>query len=357
MIPYAVDELDPPLAFVPSWISALAEKVERLHVVTPAEGAHPPFPSNVTVYNLQKNQGASKLKRLARLYETLWHILRTEGLDVCFVHMHTAMTPICWPLLQLHNVPIVSWYAHGHVDKTIPLTHLLSASIVSSCKAAYVYRQDAKVRYIGQGINETVFVPKGIAKDWDILSVGRISPVKGLETLLRAVAELRDRGRNLSCRLVGNAPAEHAAYLEHLKTLAQELKIADLVHFLPPMRNSETPAAYNRAWLHVNCAPSDNSMDKAILEAAFCGIPSLTSADILHETYGPLSPSLIFTANDHVDLANKIAAIPPEGTSAYAELAEKLRSSVQQHSLSAFMDRLKNVLSQAAGCARPANRR
>ena len=344
MIPYAVDELDPPLAFVPGWILTLAEKVERLHVVTPAEGVHPSFPSNVTVYNLQKNQGASKLKRLALLYKTLWHILHTEGLDICFIHMHTAMTPICWPLLQLHNVPIVSWYAHGHVDKTIPLTHRLSASIVSSCKAAYSYRQDAKVHYIGQGINETVFRPQDITKDWHILSIGRISPVKGLETLLRALAELRSRGRDCSCHLVGNAPAEHAAYLEHLKNLAHELKITDRVHFLAPVRNSETPAAYNRAWIHVNCAPSDHSMDKAILEAAFCGTPSLTSADSLRETYGSLSPGLIFAANDHVDLANKIECIPLQGTSGYVELAQKLRSSVQQHSLSAFMGRLIDVL-------------
>lgn len=352
MIPYAVDSNEVPLAFVPKWIAALARRVEYLHVVTPWEGEHEPFPGNVSVHSLRKDQGLSKMQRLRRLYAILWKLVRREGIDACFVHMHTAMTPIVWPLLRLYNIPVISWYAHGHVDRTIPLTHALSRAIVSSSPAAYRYRSDAKVHFIGQGIDETAFFPTKNVPRQGILSLGRLSPMKNVETLLEAVALLRDAGTPMPCRIVGNTPQEHIGYLARLKDRARGLRLGDLVEFLPPVTNTQAPRLYNSAHIHVNCAPASHSMDKTILEAAFCGVPSLTSVRALEQTYTDLSTTLLFREKDPEDLMSKLRAVPPYGSREYTQLGEKMRARAERHSLSSFADRLVAILQNARSSQR-----
>lgn len=344
MIPYAVDENCPPLAFVPNWIRAISQHVQRLHVIAPWVGEHAPFAEHVSLYSLHKDQGVGKLARLKSLYSVLWRILHEEGADVCFVHMHTAMTPIIWPLLRMHRVPIVSWYAHGHVDRTVPLTHLLSSAMTTSCLAAYTYRRDEKLHIIGQGIDENIFHLPAQEERGGIVSVGRISPVKQLEVLLQALAILKRNGRPLACTLVGDAPEEHRFYKSGLETMVRELDICELVHFAGAVSNVKAAEYYRSAWLHVNCAPADNSMDKAVLEAAFCGALSLTSAEIYGDSYQELSKQLIFRASDAESLARCIEQLPPSGEEAHKALQQALLQKIATHSVAAFAKRLVSCL-------------
>lgn len=99
-----------------------------------------------------------------------------------------------------------------------------------------------------------------------IASVGRLDPQKGYDTLIRAMAELRDLD-DLRLIIVGKGSA---AYRERLVALARELGVAarvDLVGFLP-----EPFALAARADLFV--LPSRwEGASNALLEALACGMP------------------------------------------------------------------------------------
>jgi glycosyltransferase involved in cell wall biosynthesis len=65
-----------------------------------------------------------------------------------------------------------------------------------------------------------------------LLMLANLAPHKGQETAVRAVAELRRRGIHVTCWLAGVERHGTTGFEERLRTLAQELEVADRVRFL-----------------------------------------------------------------------------------------------------------------------------
>jgi glycosyltransferase involved in cell wall biosynthesis len=65
-----------------------------------------------------------------------------------------------------------------------------------------------------------------------VLMLANLSPHKGQEATLRAVAELKARGRDVACWIAGVERDGAGTYLRHLQALTAELGIADRVRFL-----------------------------------------------------------------------------------------------------------------------------
>jgi D-inositol-3-phosphate glycosyltransferase len=105
---------------------------------------------------------------------------------------------------------------------------------------------------------------------WSILYVGRIDPVKGVETLLRAVAE-SDPAATLT--LMGGGSAEYTA---HIQRLAQQLGIADRVSFDRCSR-SELRLRYQAADVVVFPSEWDEPFGLVPLEAMACGTPVIAT--------------------------------------------------------------------------------
>lgn len=112
------------------------------------------------------------------------------------------------------------------------------------------------------------------------LYVGRIEPLKGLDTLLRAAAILSERVTDLRVILVGGVsqPGDLAteAELRRLRSLAAELRIEHVVDFYGPVEQSRLPDLYRAA--DVSVAPSHyESFGMAALESLACGTPVVAS--------------------------------------------------------------------------------
>jgi D-inositol-3-phosphate glycosyltransferase len=104
-----------------------------------------------------------------------------------------------------------------------------------------------------------------------LLFVGRIDPVKGLDTLLEAVALLRERP-TLRLLVVGGAGAQRAVDPDeaHLRHLARKLEIEDRVFWLGPIAQERLPLYYSAA--DVCVVPSRyESFGLVALEALACG--------------------------------------------------------------------------------------
>lgn len=104
-----------------------------------------------------------------------------------------------------------------------------------------------------------------------LLFVGRIDPVKGLDTLLEAVARLRERPA-LRLLVVGGAGALHPVDPDeaHLRGLTRKLGIADRVCWLGPVEQERLALYYSAA--DVCVVPSRyESFGLVALEALACG--------------------------------------------------------------------------------------
>jgi len=129
----------------------------------------------------------------------------------------------------------------------------------------------ARVAVIPPGIDlEDVEHAKMSGCSSDVIFVGRLVDSKGVDTLIRAVAALAQRGRKLKCCVVGTGPAE-----EHLKLLVRQLGLQGQVLFASPHEPEQVFGLMKASKVLV--LPSRREgFGIVLLEASACGLPLIT---------------------------------------------------------------------------------
>lgn len=342
----ATDVDDPILGFATRWIWALAKQVEFIRVITMRAG-RVEVPDNVQVYSVGKEKGYSEPRRALEFYRHLSRVLREDRIDVCFSHMMPIFTVLAGPRLKAKGVPVVTWYAHRQVTTVLKLAHHLSDRIVTSAETAYHYKHD-KLVVVGQGIDTTIFSPDGTEPENPplLLSVGRLSPIKDLMTLIEAVHLLRQRGYSLRCALVGAAPQRDHPYAEAVRQKVQALGLQDTVQFVGAVPTEQVVHCYQRCFAHVNLCPT-GALDKAALEAMACGKPSLVANEGFRETLGPWAGWLLFRHGDPEDLSRKVEWLLQWSDAERQTIGADLRQSVvAQHGLERLAECLVDLFAK-----------
>jgi len=166
-----------------------------------------------------------------------------------------------------------------------------------------------------------------------VLFVGRLDPVKGLDTLLRAMCELTELepqlSKSLSLVVIGGDTDESGTdlseELECLDKLKDEAGISDLVAFVGS-RAQDTLAYYYSA-ADVCVVPSYyESFGLVALEAMACGTPVIASrvGGLQHTVEDGINGFLV-PSGDHQALAEKLRMVLCD-----AELREKLATSARR---------------------------
>ncbi len=107
-------------------------------------------------------------------------------------------------------------------------------------------------------------------KNWDFVTVARLAPIKRLDLLIRAVAELRDQGDVLKAVIVGDGSDR-----SRLEALLEETRLADSVELAG--FQSDVEAWLKRSRLFVMTSASEG-LPLAIIEAMLCGLPVVAPA-------------------------------------------------------------------------------
>lgn len=172
---------------------------------------------------------------------------------------------------------------------------IISPTLAERTQLHFLYRaEDAKISIVPPGVDTSRFYPIptdearesiGLPRDERILLfVGRIEPLKGLETLLRAIALLRESG--VQCQVphllmvIGGDPGATGENLNtemaRLQALCKQLGLDDLVLFLGKRGQDTLPDYYSAA--DVLIMPSHyESFGMVALEAMACGTPVVAS--------------------------------------------------------------------------------
>jgi len=109
-----------------------------------------------------------------------------------------------------------------------------------------------------------------------IVSVGRISPSKGYEHLIKGFKKVVRSNPYLKLKIVGSADKSKQRYLEHLKTLVNRFSLNYNVEFLGFTKDIESVLAKAR----ILVAPSiiEESFGRVVIEAFACGVPVVATA-------------------------------------------------------------------------------
>jgi D-inositol-3-phosphate glycosyltransferase len=174
---------------------------------------------------------------------------------------------------------------------------IIAATPAELAQLQWLYRADIRrVTVIPPGVDLNHFYPRSAAEAMArlgmdpavqlLLFVGRIEPLKGIETLFQAVARLRDEGvceiSRTCVALVGGNPdvgstaAGFNVELARLHALRDELNLTQLVTFLGAQDQDALPDYYAAAEAVI--MPSHyESFGMVALEAMACGTPVIAS--------------------------------------------------------------------------------
>lgn len=327
--------------FVFSWLEQLASKVSRLSVICLEKGDAAGLPKNVRVFSMGKEQGAGRLRELWNYLGLLFRLVpQTDGI---FIHMHPVYVIAAWLPSRIFGKKLILWYTHKSVDLKLKLAHRLVDEVVTASPESFRIRS-TKVKVLGHGIDLEKFRPVGQkpSAHFRIVSVGRLSPVKDYETLIKAIELLQSRGiTDLRVAIYGGAalPADRT-YLDSLVTFVHNGDLEEVVKFAGEANYEFVQQCYQEADLSINLSQT-GSIDKSVLEAAACGALILTSNEAFRERLSKISPGLVFSRNDHEDLAEKILHLKALPTEARQSLGAKLRAWVAaEHNLASLVEKI-----------------
>jgi D-inositol-3-phosphate glycosyltransferase len=172
------------------------------------------------------------------------------------------------------------------------------------------------VAVIPCGVDTALFAPGdaaaarralGLGEGPLVLYVGRLAPIKGLETLIGGVARLRDKGSPLQLLVVGGDTDEPLhGHEARLRARVRDLDLQPAVRFLGAQRQETLRAYYVAADLTV--LPSYyESFGMVALEAMACGSPVVASrVGGLATTVRDGVTGFLVRDGDVVDLADRI---------------------------------------------------
>jgi D-inositol-3-phosphate glycosyltransferase len=242
---------------------------------------------------------------------------------------------------------------------------LIAATTLEREQMGQLYGADpAKVDVIPPGVDLELFRPVdcekarakiGIPTDHRmILFVGRIQPIKGIDTLIRAMAQVIDKRPHLHGKMhlsiIGGAgdPATDGE-LARLQDLERDLGIDDLVVFLGS-RDQDTLVHYYNAASMVVLPSHYESFGMVALEAMACGIPVIAS-DV-----GGLSLNIADGYNGYLvpngnsdELAYKIGLLLDQ-EELRRQLGQQASEWAQRFSWQNITDETLHVYASALGC-------
>lgn len=347
-----VDKNDDLLGVYHEWIKKLALEFEFVNVICLYKGEYN-LPSNVKVYSLGKEEfldyeKPNKLRYILKFYKYIWS-LRKEY-DSVFVHMNPEYVILAGPLWRLLGKKVSLWYAHFLDSLKLRIATLFTNKVISSVKEAFPFNTK-KLVVLQQGIDIHRFLPKESIVSSEnkikILFVGRISPVKNVDVLIKAFSLLVKKYHNLHLNIVGGPTEKDRDYFKQIKDEVRALEIEKEVSFLGKIPNNQTPEIYNNNDIFINLTKA-GCFDKTTLEAMSSGLAVLVSNDAFNNIFdAELRGKLMFKERDVLNLSSKIENLINTPKEDMMIIKKEMRNIiVKKHSLDGLIDKLSYVLKE-----------
>lgn len=253
-----------------------------------------------------------------------------------------------WPLLFFRRPYIVThqgWYAH--LDNGMDWRGRLKLFVtrfaynISASRAVAEHVPSPSVIIPNPYLEDVFFLRKEIAREKDLIFLGRLVSDKGADLLLNALGYLKAQGLKPSLTIVGSGPEEAS-----LRRQVRELKIGDQVDFIGSKTGEELAKILNAHRILVAPARWKEPFGIVALEGIACGNVVVGSeGGGLKDAIGPCG--ITFSNNDVEGLTQAIASLltDPDKLSVYRERADgHLRRHTKSEVARAYLRVLEGVL-------------
>ncbi|MUM77100.1 glycosyltransferase [Pseudodesulfovibrio sp. F-1] len=247
-----------------------------------------------------------------------------HGVDLGHLHGHFAHTPTTVTMYAafLAGLPF-SFTAHAKdiytqdprrfTDKVARAEFVVTCTRYNETYLNSVCNDQTPIHCVYHGINLDLFSPNGrpamTTPPYHVLTVARFVPKKGIDTILRALARLRDQGISLRYTLVGDGKS---ADKRAIRELIRELGLDDMVSMPGTVTHDEVIRLLHEAdCFTLGCRKaSDGDRDgipNVVAEAMATGVPvAATNVSGLPELVAHDQTGLLCPPDDPAALAGII---------------------------------------------------
>ena len=307
----SVDPDHPVLAATIPKIRALAQRIDEVVVLAQSARAEG-LPANVEVRTFG---GTSRPMRAWRFE---WELARALPADAVLAHMVPVYVLMAAPLVRPRRTPLLLWYTHWKASAKLRAAERLATAVVTVDRRSFPL-ESAKVRAIGHGIDVDEFTcrERAATNGLRALVLGRYSPAKGIETILRAVDQVDGVEVELHGAALNELERRHRRELERLG-----FPLGDIVP------RSQLPKLFARTDVLVNNMQA-GAPDKVVYEAAAACVPVLASNPVFDALFAgyPLS----FERTSPESLADRLRWLGSLSDAERAEIGRALRDRVARH--------------------------
>jgi glycosyltransferase involved in cell wall biosynthesis len=301
----------------------LAHRGHVVHVITSLDEGLPEesFEKGFYIHRIPRSN--------IRIFTTLcfWRSIFTtiRKIQPDIVHAQSLMSGI--PAMiskKILKIPYIVWGRGSDVYIPKGYIKLTSKTVIKNAETAIALNKDMKRAMQDIYNRDIVIVPNGInLSDYPddpclkdsathrngILYVGRLSPVKGVEYLIRSMKHVHDEIPDAILILIGSGKER-----EQLTTLSIQLGIQNYVQFIGLVSRDKVRTFMQQADIFVLPSLSEG-IPNVILEAMACGLPIIASRvggipDLI--TNG--KNGYLVEAKDTSDLADKIILLLSDET-------------------------------------------
>jgi glycosyltransferase involved in cell wall biosynthesis len=338
-----VDKDDSVLGFFHLWLEKFSKKADNIYVIANYVGKYD-LPENVMVISLGKESGAGKIRKYLKFIRLAFSL--SPKVDGVFVHMCPEYAILGGLIFKIFQKRTILWFVHRSNTWRLHLAEKMVDIIATTAKESCALNSK-KVRIWGHGIDTEKFHLCDSVKTerMAILSVGRISPIKDYITLIEAARILRDTGKDFAVDIYG-APIYESdkSYLTSLTGLIDKYDLEQCVSLKGVAEYDEMPVIFCSADILVNLCPT-GGLDKAVLEAAACGVPILISNRGFEDILGHYSDRLLFQEKNANDLVEKMSSLMV--SSDRKDIGIFLRKQIEEkHNLEKLMEHFFNFYAE-----------
>ena len=263
---------------------------------------------------------------------------------ITHVHLHSAARAAIVAMMARRLVGLrfsltlhadLDWWGGGMERKlrdaefTIVVAEWLREQVLES----YPGLPPAKILRGHMGVDTRTWVPGEARPDdsaFRLVTVARLHLGKGHDVLIKAVARLRQTGRDVVLTAVGSGPER-----DELDRLVRDLELGDAVEFAGSLSEDEVIARLRLADAFVLASNSD-TRPVVIMEAMALGLPVIGADAVgIPEIITPELDGLLFSADDEVGLAEAVARLMDD-----SELRDRLGQTARQTVMERFDSRI-----------------
>ena len=351
-----LDRASTNLAVAHTWATELSRHAAFVHVVAARVG-EVNLPSNVSVHGLGRERGRSRWLAAAAFGAVCSRLILGRRVNAVLAHMVPAYAVALAPMTRVARTPLALWYAsHGLTPMLRRANGMIDAAFTASYDSYPISSERAFV--LGHGIDTARFQPpdERVKGNGPVIGMaGRITPLKGLEPGIRAVAALRHGAfPETRLRIAGEPfyPSDRA-YVDELKVLADTLGVRNAVEFVGAVRGDAMAGFYGSLDVFVNWREQP-ALDKTGLEALACATPLITNNTAYRGVLGEHSCEVL-VGNSSDQLAAGLNRLMGQRAESRQAAVEWLRAAVmQRHGAQGLAGRLAGACNALRQGVRPA---